>query len=106
MLILTRKVGEAIVIDGQIAIKVLEIKGGQIKLGVEAPNHITVHRQEVLSRIQEENQKAAASGQPTDLNGLTHLIEQRNRRKTDPRLAGASSRPDSAGAPSPRNDAT
>lgn len=83
MLILTRKVGEAIVIDGQITIKVLEIKGGQIRLGIEAPGHITVHRHEVLSRIQEENQKAAASDQPLDLKGLSHLLEQRNRRKTD-----------------------
>lgn len=77
MLILTRKVGEAIVIAEQITVKLLEIKGGQIKLGIEAPSHIAVHREEVLARILDENRKAAASEAPSDLDSLTHLLEQR-----------------------------
>lgn len=59
MLILARKVGEVIVIDDKIKIIVLEVKGGQVKLGLEAPDHVTIHREEVYQRITEENIKAA-----------------------------------------------
>jgi len=76
MLILTRKVGEAIAINENIIVRLLEIKGGQIKLGVEAPAHITVHREEVLTRIMEENRRAAA-GAPTDLDGLVQIFENK-----------------------------
>ncbi len=74
MLILTRKVGEAIAIEGNITVRLLEIKGGQIKLGIEAPNHIAVHREEVLTRIMEENRKAAFDA-PADLDSVARLIE-------------------------------
>ena len=59
MLILARKPGESIAIDNNIKIRVLEIKGGLVKLGIEAPNHVAVHREEVYERILEQNQKAA-----------------------------------------------
>jgi carbon storage regulator len=78
MLVLTRKVGEAIVIDEHITVKLLEIKGSQIKLGIEAPSQIAVHRQEILARILDENQKAAASATATDLDSIAHLLEQRD----------------------------
>lgn len=76
MLILTRKVGEAIAINEHITVRLLEIKGSQIKLGVEAPPHITVHREEVLTRIMEENRRAAG-GAPSDLDNLARLLEQK-----------------------------
>lgn len=47
MLVLTRKAGESIVIGDDVVITVLEIKGGQVRLGVEAPREVTVHRMEV-----------------------------------------------------------
>ncbi|MEN8258376.1 MAG: carbon storage regulator CsrA, partial [Thermodesulfobacteriota bacterium] len=47
MLILARKIGEAIKIADEITIKVMEIKGGQVKIGVEAPHHVSIHRNEV-----------------------------------------------------------
>ncbi len=78
MLILTRKVGEAIVIDEHTTVRLLEIKGGQIKLGVEAPGHIAVHREEVLLRILEENRKAAASEPTTDLDGISRLLHKKS----------------------------
>lgn len=59
MLILSRKVGEAIVIDNEITVRVLEVKGGQIRLGVEAPGRVRVHREEVYRCILEENRRAA-----------------------------------------------
>ncbi len=73
MLILTRKVGEAIAIDEQVTVRVLDIKGGQVKLGVEAPSHITVHREEVFARIMEVNRQAAEV--PTDVEHVARLIE-------------------------------
>ena len=73
MLILTRKVGEAIAIDDQIKVRVLESKGGQVKLGVEAPAHIAVHREEIYQRILEENRRAALEA-PHDLTVLSDLL--------------------------------
>jgi carbon storage regulator len=55
MLILTRKLGEKITIGDDITITLLEIRGSQIKLGIDAPKHIEIHRQEVYERIREEN---------------------------------------------------
>jgi len=55
MLILTRKLGERITIGDDIAITLLEIKGTQVKLGVEAPRSIAIHRQEIYERIRKEN---------------------------------------------------
>lgn len=51
MLILTRRVGETIVIGQDVAVTVLGIKGGQVRVGVRAPREVTVHREEVLERI-------------------------------------------------------
>lgn len=59
MLILTRKSGESITIGDDIRIQVVEIKGRQIRIGIEAPKQYVIHRQEVYLRIQEENQRAA-----------------------------------------------
>lgn len=52
MLILTRKIGETIRISDDIQITVISIKGNQVRLGIEAPRSISVHRQEIYDRIQ------------------------------------------------------
>ena len=62
MLVLTRKTGESIVIGSDIRITVLEMQGRQIRLGIDAPLDIPVHRGEVYERIREENERAAAAG--------------------------------------------
>jgi carbon storage regulator len=59
VLILTRKSGERITIGDHIRVTVLEIKGKQVRLGVEAPPDTRVHREEIFQKIQRENQKAA-----------------------------------------------
>ena len=59
MLILTRKLGESITIGDEIKITVVDFQGKQIKLGIIAPKHIKVHREEIFEKIQEENKKAA-----------------------------------------------
>jgi len=51
MLILSRKVGQSIVIDGRVIVKVVRVDGDQIKLGIEAPKEVTVHREEVQRDI-------------------------------------------------------
>lgn len=58
MLALTRKKGEALVINNNIEITVLEIRGDQIKLGITAPKDVPVYRKEVYLQIRKENQEA------------------------------------------------
>lgn len=61
MLVLTRKLGERITIGDEIVITVLDVKASHVKLGVQAPKGISVHRGEVYERIQEENLLAAGT---------------------------------------------
>ena len=55
MLVLSRRVDESLLIDKDIKITVLDIKGGQVRLGITAPESIKIHREEVFNRIQEES---------------------------------------------------
>ncbi len=59
MLVLTRKLGETIVIGDNIVIKVVDIHGKQIRLGIEAPTEISIFRGEIYDRIKEENKAAS-----------------------------------------------
>ena len=61
MLILTRKLGEAIRIGDNAVIKIVEIRGGQVRLGITAPKEIPVHREEVYQMIRRQNLIAAKS---------------------------------------------
>lgn len=58
MLILTRKIDESIIIDGNIEIKIVELDDGKVKIGIEAPRHIEIFRKELYERIEEENKSA------------------------------------------------
>lgn len=60
MLVLTRKCDEKITIGDDIVVSVLDIKGSQVKLGIEAPKGVAVHRSEIYERIQDENLLAAS----------------------------------------------
>jgi carbon storage regulator len=60
MLILTRRVGETLVIDDEVRVTVLGIRGHQVRLGIEAPKETSVHRLEIWQRIQEEDQGTPA----------------------------------------------
>ncbi len=57
MLVLTRRVGESLIIGDDISITILGIKGHQVRLGINAPKEISVHREEIYQRIQNEKQK-------------------------------------------------
>ncbi len=62
MLILTRRVGESVVIGDDVDVTVLGVKGNQVRLGVKAPREISVHREEIYQRIRRENEKGGATG--------------------------------------------
>ncbi len=61
MLILTRKLGESIIIEDNIKITVVDINKQQIKLGIDAPKHITINREEIAKKVREENQLSSSS---------------------------------------------
>ncbi len=60
MLALTRKKGESLVLNNDIEVTILEIRGDQVKLGVKAPRQVPVYRKEVYLQIQKENEAAAS----------------------------------------------
>ena len=58
MLILTRRVGENLVIGDDVTVSVLGVKGNQVRVGIDAPKHVQVHREEIYERIQAEKSGA------------------------------------------------
>lgn len=72
MLVLSRKSNESIIIGADIKVTVLEVRGDQVRLGISAPQEVTVHREEVHVEIQREN-ISAASVRSTDLRRLPRL---------------------------------
>lgn len=71
MLILARQKDEAIMIGNNIEIKIVEIKGGKVRLGISAPPDVPVHRKEVFEEISNKNLKAATSTDIPDLQIIT-----------------------------------
>ena len=56
MLVLTRSVGERLIInDGEIKLSILEVKGNQVRIGIDAPRNVSIHREEIYNRIKDEN---------------------------------------------------
>ncbi len=72
MLILSRKINEKIMIGDNISVTIIEIRGDQVKIGVEAPKSVKVFRQEVFEAIKNENRAAATSSQ--NLDGLSAIV--------------------------------
>lgn len=64
MLILTRRISESIIVGDDVKITVLGVKGNQVRLGIDAPKHLSVHREEIYERIQQEKK----TGTPTEGN--------------------------------------
>ena len=59
MLILTRKVGETLMIDDNVTVSILGVKGNQVRVGINAPKEVAVHREEIYLRIQAERNSSA-----------------------------------------------
>jgi len=70
MLILSRKPGESIVIDGRIVVKIVRLEGDMVKVGIEAAKEVPIHRQEVYDEIQRNNQEALTANRPP----LSHFL--------------------------------
>ena len=72
MLALSRKVGESIIINNDIEVTILEIKGDQVKIGIAAPKSVPIYRKELYIQIQESNKEAANSA--VDVEELSNLF--------------------------------
>ncbi len=73
MLVLTRKVGEEIFIGDRIRLKVMEVSGSKVRLGIEAPQDLRIYREEVLAKVKSEN-RSAAEWDITDFQKVFDLI--------------------------------
>lgn len=63
MLILTRRVGETVMIGNDVTVTVLGVKGNQVRVGINAPKNVAVHREEIFERIKREQQGESGSGE-------------------------------------------
>lgn len=72
MLVLTRRANQSIMIGDDVVVTVLEVRGDQVRIGIQAPRHVTVHRDEVVAALAEAN-RLAASPSPAALGGLDAL---------------------------------
>jgi carbon storage regulator len=75
MLILTRKLGESVTIGDDIKITILGVRGRQVRLGIIAPQKVTIHREEIYFRIQEENKRAILSP-PEDVSRIAAILNE------------------------------
>jgi len=80
VLVLSRRVGESVMIGSNVRVTVVEARGDQIRLGIDAPRSIAVHREEVFRQVQDANAAAAAT---TDRN--SPLLSGRRRPSQEPR---------------------
>ena len=74
MLVLTRKLGGSIAIDDHIKIRVVQIKGKQVRLGIEAPKDTKIHREEVYMAIQDQNQQSVQVT-PNTIKDISKLLK-------------------------------
>ena len=77
MLILTRKIEESIKIGDTITVKILSVADGQVKIGIDAPRDLKVHRTEVYEEIQRQNLEAAKTSR-TDVSSVASKLKQRS----------------------------
>jgi len=71
MLVLTRKKGQSIIIGDNIEITIVEVFGDQVRLGIQAPKEVSIHRKEIYLEIKEENVKAASA----NINGINEVFK-------------------------------
>jgi len=80
MLVLTRKVGESIQIGEDVRLTVLSIQGKNVKIGIQAPRDVAVHREEIYEKIVEENKSASSK---TSLNDAKQLLNFKRESQND-----------------------
>lgn len=65
MLVLSRRIGESIVIGNEVTVRVIDVRGDQVRLGIDAPRHVQIHREEIWLELQQENASAAGASSRT-----------------------------------------
>ena len=75
MLVLTRKPGQSIVINDNIEVTILEVKGEAVRIGVEAPKEVTIYRHEIYEEIKRENQKTAQQSSLEDISLALDMLK-------------------------------
>ncbi|MGE4511422.1 MAG: carbon storage regulator CsrA [Sulfurimonadaceae bacterium] len=76
MLVLARKIDESIIIGDDITVKIVSIDKGVVKLGIEAPSHVTIIRDELLSDLKNSNRAASKEVKPESLSLLSKLLKR------------------------------
>ena len=79
MLVLSRRIGESIVLGDDIVVTVLDVRGDMVRIGIKAPRSVDVHRAELLEALEETNKQAASPDEET----VSNLSEALRRRATD-----------------------
>lgn len=83
MLVLSRKVGQSIVLQDDIRIKIVSVDGDNVKLGIEAPKHVRIYRDEIYESIRSENKGAALQNEEIDLLELVNLLGQNKKNEEE-----------------------
>jgi len=83
MLVLTRKIGQSIVINDNIEVTILEVKGESVRLGVEAPKEVTIYRHEIYEEIKKENLKTAQQSSLEDISVAFDMLKSYSNKKQD-----------------------
>lgn len=107
MLVLSRHAGESVVIANDIIVTILEVRGDVVRVGIDAPRHIQVHREEVHRELQAANQAAAASANPEAISGLAAILAGGEAAESAPPMAEASAvaeAPPADAQPGPASD--
>jgi carbon storage regulator len=87
MLVLSRRQGESVVIGDDVVVTVLEVRGDVVRIGVDAPRHVQVRREELLAQVADSNRSAAAPD-PGAVAELSRLLGKKPEQQTEPPSAG------------------
>ena len=82
MLVLTRKLGESVTIGDDVKITILGVRGRQVRLGIIAPQKLTIHREEIYFKIQEENKRAVVATKE-DLAKIASMVREDREKLSD-----------------------